>query len=246
MKKIMCLLLVAFALMSSCAKKKESVILVGTEPTFPPFEFVNEDDGEIVGFDIDLIKAIAEDQGLTIEIKNLGFDGLIPAVLSGNIKIVAAGMTITSERQESVNFSKPYIAAGLALAVAFDDNTIKSLADLKSKTVGVQIGTTGAIKAKELKKEGLLKSIKVFNTIDMVMLDLLNGGVDAVINDLPVTNVYIDKQKNKIKLVGEPLSSESYGFAIAKSDEDLLKKINAGLDNVIKSGKYQEILSKYF
>lgn len=232
-----------------CAKKEEAaekVYIVGTEPTFPPFEMTDEKTGDIIGFDIELIKAIAEDQGLKVEIQNLGFDGLIPAVKSGNIDIVASGMSITEEREKEVDFSDPYIDAGLAIAVVNDNEDIKGKADLEGKTVAVQIGTTGAAKAQELKEEGLVKEIKTFNTVDVVIMELVNGGVDAVINDLPVTQAYMSKQPGKIKIVGEVLASDSYGFAVNEGNKDLLEKINAGLKNVIGNGKYEEIQAKYF
>lgn len=225
---------------------KEIVYKVGTEPTFAPFEMTDEKTGEIIGFDIDLIKAIAEDQGFKVEIVNLGFDGLIPALQTGNIHIIASGMSITEERQKEVDFSDPYIDAGLAIAVAADNTTINGKDDLKGKTVAVQIGTTGAQKAEELKKEGLIKEIKTFNTVDVVIMELMNGGVDAVINDKPVTEAYIAKQPGKIKIVGEVLESDSYGFAVKKGETELLAKINAGLKKIKESGKYAELQKKYF
>lgn len=253
------LLVLSFITFAGCAKKeepkaeapkeepkKEVVYRVGTEPTFPPFEMTDEKTGEIIGFDIDLIKAIAEDQGLKIEIVNLGFDGLIPAVQSGNIDIIASGMSITADREKEVDFSEPYIDAGLAIAVRGNNDDIKGKDDLKGKTVAVQIGTTGANKAQELKDAGLIKEIKTFNTVDVVMLELMNGGVDAVINDKPVTEAFIAKQPGKIKIVGEVLESDSYGFAVKEGNKELLDKINTGLKKVKESGKYAELQKKYF
>lgn len=225
---------------------KDVVYRVGTEPSFAPFEYVDEKTGDIVGFDIDLIKAIAEDQGFKVEIVNMGFDGLIPAVLTGNLDIVASGMSITEDRLKEVDFSKPYIDAGLAIAVTEADTVIKGETDLKGKTVAVQIGTTGAEKAQELKDAGIVKEIKTFNTVDVVMLELSNGGVDAVINDKPVTEAFMAKQPGKIKIVGETLASDSYGFAVRKGNSELLTKIDAGLKKVQENGKLEEIMKKYF
>ncbi len=223
----------------------DKVYIVGTEPTFPPFEMVDENN-EIIGFDIELIKAIAEDQGFEVEIQSLGFDGLIAAVQSGNIDIIASGLSIDEERKKSIDFSEPYIEAGLALAVQDNNDTINGVDDLEGKVVAVQIGTTGAGKADELLKEGIIKDIKHFNTVDVVMMELINGGVDAVINDLPVTEAYMAQQPGKIKVVGDVLESDAYGFGVRKNNEELLNKINAGLKNVIESGKYDELLEKYF
>ncbi|MFZ5942822.1 MAG: basic amino acid ABC transporter substrate-binding protein [Bacillota bacterium] len=226
--------------------KQEVVYRVGTEPTFPPFEMTDDKTGEIIGFDIDLIKAIAEDQGFKVEIINLGFDGLIPAVQSGNIDIIASGMSITDKREQEVDFSEAYIDAGLAIAVAGKNEDIKGKDDLKGKTVAVQIGTTGANKAQELKDAGLIKEIKTFNTVDVVMLELMNGGADAVINDKPVTEAFMAKQPGKIKVVGEVLESDSYGFAVKEGNKELLEKINAGLKKAKDNGKYAELQKKYF
>ena len=175
-----------------------------------------------------------------------GFDGLVPAVESGTIDIVASGMTITPERAKKISFSDPYINAGLALAVPVSDNVTKGVDDLQGKTVGVQIGTTGAMKVKELAEQGKVGRVVTFNTIDMAMLDLQNGGVDAVINDLPVTKVYVAKQPGKVKIVGDAITSESYGFAVSKKNAELLQKINAGLHNLRENGDYDYLMSKYF
>lgn len=224
---------------------EKKVYIVGTEPTFPPFE-MTDDQGNITGFDIDLIKAIAEEEGFEVEIKKLGFDGLIMALQSGNIDIAASGMSITPKRLESVDFSDPYIDAGLKIAVTADNNEIKSKEDLKGKVAAVQIGTTGAEKAYELKEEGLLKEVKTFKTVDIVFMELLNGGADCVINDVPVTEAYMSKNEGKIKMVGEPLVGDQYGIAVAKGNSELLEKINSGLKKVKESGKYDELIKKYF
>ena len=244
MKKLLCLMCLVFALLG--CNQKEAKVLVGTEPTFPPFEFLDKATGEITGFDIELIKAIGADQGFEVEIKNLGFDGLVPAIVSGNIDLAASGMTITQEREKIVSFSDAYINAGLALAVRAGDAEIASVEDLQGKTVGAQIGTTGAIKVKELEDSGKLGKGITYNTIDMAMLDLINGGVDAVINDLPVTKVYIARQPGKVKMVGGVLTSESYGFAMNKKNDELLTKINKGLENLKKNGEYEKLMKKYF
>ncbi len=242
------LLMMGLVLATGCSSNdgKEKVYYVGTEPTFPPFEFQNEETGEITGFDIDLIKAIAEDQGLKVEIQSLGFDALVPALQSGNIDIAASGMSITEERLLEVDFTDAYIDAGLVIAVSSDNEVIKGEEDLEGKVVAVQIGTTGAAKAQEFLDAGIIKEIKTFNTVDIVMLELINGGVDAVINDKPVTEAYMAKQEGKIKIVGDVLESDSYGYAIKKGNTELLEKLNAGLKNVIESGKFAEIQNKYF
>ncbi|MEL4304589.1 basic amino acid ABC transporter substrate-binding protein [Methanococcoides sp. LMO-2] len=247
------LMLVAVVAFSGCTDNttaegeelEAATFIVGTEPTFPPFEMTDES-GAITGFDIELIKAIAEDQGFEVEIQSIGFDALIPAVQSGNIDIIASGMTITEAREEQVDFSAPYIDAGLAIAVAADNGDVSSIDDLQGLVASVQIGSTGHEKAQELMDAGVLSEVKTFNTVDVVMMELVNGGADVVINDLPVTQAYMVQQPGTIKIAGEKLESESYGFAVRSGNEELLTMIDTGLQNVIEDGTYDEIQSKYF
>jgi len=224
---------------------EETVYKVGTEPTFQPFEYKDLETDEIVGFDIDLIKAIAEEGGFKVEIQSLGFDALIPAVQSGTIDIVASGMTIDEERSKQVDFTQPYINAGLALAVAKSNETIKSEEDLEGATVAVQIGTTGAMKANELKEQGIVEKVLTYDTIDVLMAELTKGTVDAVINDAAVTESFIKSGHDDIKIVGEQMNTEQYGFAVAKGNTELLQRLNDGLQKVMASGKYEQLLAKY-
>ena len=123
------------------AAKESKVLRAGTEPTFAPFEFQEKDSKDFTAFDMDLIRAIGKQMGRDVEIKNMGFDALIPAINSGNIDVVASGMSITEERKKAVTFSDPYYTSGLAIIVRNDENNIKSLKDLEGKTISVQIGT---------------------------------------------------------------------------------------------------------
>ncbi len=216
--------------------------IVGTEAQFPPFEIVDSK-GNVIGFDVDLMNAIAEDQGFKVEYLDQDFAGLIPALQTGNVDIIASGMTITDEREEEVDFSEPYINAGLALAVLTDNEDIQSVDDLTGKTVSVQTGSTGFLKAEELLKAGIIAEIKDFPHVNEAIEELKIGGADVMINDLPVTNAFIAAQPGVIKIVGEPLNSEDYGFAVRTGNTELLTKINAGLENVKASGKYDELLA---
>lgn len=229
---------------SSDSGEKESYV-AAMEPTFPPFD-TTDDDGELTGFDVDMVNAIAEDQGFTVEWKNMEFGGLITALDSGNIDIVASGMTVNAEREKKVDFSDTYYDSGLSLAVAKDNKDIKSIDDLTADSVvGVQIGTSGAKKANSLKKEGKIKEVKTYNGLDVTFNDLQNGTVNAVINDLPVTKSYIEKQPDKIKIVGDTMDAESYGIAVKKDNSELLDKLNAGLKNIKDNGTYDDLYKKW-
>lgn len=223
------------------------VYKVGTEPTFPPFD-TTDDAGNIVGFDMDLITAIGEDQGFQVEFVNLQFDSLIPALQSGQIDIIAAGMNSEDEeRKEEVDFGTPYYDSGLVVAVKADNTTINGVDDLTpDMKVAAQIGTTGADKATALADEGKIAEAVILNGLDTAMMQLINGDVAAVINDQPVTKAYIAKQPDQIKIVGEVMNAEAYAIAVQKGNTELLDKINTGMQNLKDNGKFDEIFAKWF
>ncbi len=223
----------------------EGVLRVGTEATYPPFE-MTDDAGNIVGFDIDLLKAVAADQGLALEFRDMDFDSLVPAVQGGNIDIAVSAMSITPLRQKQVLFSDPYIEAGLVIAIGPNAGKVRGVDDLGSLRVAVQQGTTGAAKAEELLKAKRIGSLKYFPNISVAMMELLNGGVEVVINDKPVTEAFVAKHPGKIEIVGETLASDEYGFAVAKGRVDLAAQLNAGLANVMANGTFAALSAKYF
>lgn len=247
------LFIITLTAFSGCTDKtteqagQGKIYIVGTEPYFPPFEYADENNSnKIVGFDVDLINAIAADQGFRVQWKDLEFDALIPALQSGQIDIIASGMTITDEREKVVDFTEPYINAGLALAVAADNEEIKSIDDLKGKVAAVQQGSTGSQAAEKLKAEGKIGNIIYLAHVNDIILNIQNGRADFMINDLPVTNAYISKHPGVIKIVDDKLQSESYGFAVKSGNNELLNMLNTGLENVKQDGTYDEIMAKYF
>ena len=221
------------------AEKKE--LIVGTEPSFAPFEFPDKQSGELTGFDLDLIKAMGKKAGFEkVTVKGMGFDALIPALDAGNIDVAIAGMSITDARKQKVNFTDPYYESGLATVVRKDNNAIKSLEDLKGKTIAVQLGTTGADAAGKI--EGA--TVKTFDTS---CLELKNGGADAVISDLPVLQYFLKQGGSEYaKMVGEPTKGDMYGIATAKKNKELSDKLNKALGELKKSGEYQKIYDKWF
>jgi polar amino acid transport system substrate-binding protein len=248
-KTLSTLLLLAFSLsliLAGCggqAPQQAKVLRVGADATFAPFEFQDEKSKEYVGFDIDLIKAVVKQLGYEVKIQGMGFDGLIPALEAGQVDAVISAMTITAERAQKVNFSKPYYTSGLSIVVKQGDAAVKEFKDLEGKRLAVQIGTTGADFAKKVKDA----KIREFNTAPEAFLELKAGGVDAVINDLPVNEYYIAKFGSKdAKIVGKPLNSEDYGIATAKKNTELAQKIDKALDDIKKSGEYDKIYEKWF
>lgn len=222
---------------------KPKVLKVGSDTAFAPFEFQDEKTKEYIGFDMDLIKAVGKQMGYEVQIQSMNFDGLIPALEAGNIDATISAMTITDERAKKVNFTKPYYKSGISVVVKSDNNTIKDIKDLEGKRIAVQIGTTGADEAKKIKDA----KIREFNTAPEAFLELKAGGVDAVVNDLPVNEYYIAQAGSKdAKIVGKPLNSEDYGIATAKKNKELAEKMDKALDELKKNGEYEKIYVKWF
>ena len=226
------------------AKKAEpaKVLRVGTEPTFAPFEFQKEGSKDYDGFDMDLARAIGKQMGAKVEIVNMGFDALIPALNANNIDLIAAGMSITDERKKAITFSEPYYTSGLIVMVKKDNTAVKSVDDLKGKRIAAQIGTTGEMKARKV--EGA--KVTTFNTQDEAALELKNGGVDAVIGDLPVVEYFLTKGGDKFAMtVGEKMEAEQYGIAV-KKDSKLAADINKAMAELKKNGEFDKIYKKWF
>ncbi|NCQ86034.1 MAG: ABC transporter permease subunit [Microcystis aeruginosa W13-18] len=213
---------------------------VATEATFPPFEF--QQGGQLTGFDIDLMRAIGKEADLNIDFRNLPFDGIIPALQARTVEAAISGMTITAERAQAISFSRPYFRAGLAIAVREDNRTIKNFEDLKGKRIAVQIGTTGALEATKIPGA----RVSQFDSAALALQELINGRVEAVVNDKPVT-LYAIKQAGLrgVKVVGDLLTEEFYGIALPKNSP-YLQLINDALGRVIESGQYDAIFRQWF
>jgi len=223
------------------AETDENIWKVGSEASFPPFESVDEN-GDLVGFDIDLFEAIGEKTGKTIAFENLPFDSLIPALQGGTIDAAISGMTITEERAQTVDFSDPYFTAGLAIAVSEDTTDIATLDDLEGKRIAVQIGTTGASTA-----EGVPNAeVTTFENAPLALQELANGNADAVINDAPATlDAIATGNIPGIVVVGELLTEEFYGIALPKGSENKAA-IDAAIAEIKADGTYAQLYRKWF
>lgn len=253
LKKLLSVALLASLAMTSlvgCGAPKEEgkdeqkAIVVGTNPTFAPFEFQDKE-GNMTGFDLDLMTAIGEDQGFQVEFKSMEFDALTGALATGQIDVAAAGISVTPERNEKVLFSDPYMNASLGIVVTHDNKDIVKPEDLKDKVVCAQIGTTGAEAASALKEDGIVKEVKLLSDFNVCVQEILNGGSDACINDMPVNLNYIAAHPNDIKVLDDLYATDYYAITVAKDAKELQEKINAGLKNLIKNGKYEELCKKY-
>jgi len=260
LKKIVKLLLVSMLIMGlafsavGCAKKAaddktaatKPVLTVGSETTYAPFEFA--ENGQYVGFDMDLIRAIGAVEGYDVKINTLGFDALIPAVQAGTVDCCISAMTIKEDRAKVIDFSTPYFKAGLIVAVAQNNTTIKSIDDLKGKRLAAEVGTTGLDASKGVQALDPKTTVKVFDSVGEAFMELEKGGVDAVINDMPVTSYYIKTTgKDKVKTVGEVFKAEDqYGIGVKKGNAEVLAKINDGIAKLKANGEYDKIYKKWF
>ena len=216
---------------------------VGTDATYAPFGFKDQQTGDLAGFDIDIIKAIAKEEGLKVEVQNLNFDALLPALQTNTLDVAISDMTISEERAKQVDFSNSYYIAGSGLVVNLANTDIKAFSDLPGKRIGVSIGSTGSEIASKIPNA----QIREFNNIVDAFLELQNGGVDVVINDTPVNEYYVNtKGKGIAKVVGEDYEAAPLGIAVKKGNTELLKKINDGLGKIKANGEYAKIYKKWF
>jgi polar amino acid transport system substrate-binding protein len=231
------LLLISFVLFAR-------TVIVGTSADFPPFEYI--ENGQFVGFDMDLMREIAKIAGFELKFGDMSFDSLIPALRVGQIDVAAAAMTITEERKKVVDFSMPYWTADQSIIVKADsDLTITVL--FGKYRIGVQTGTTGDLWCTEnLVEKGLLpeRNLKRYDTFILALSDLLNGNIDAIVLDSPVANRFAATKP--VKVVGIIVTGEQYGIAVRKGNKELLNKINQALKTLIETGKINELIDKYF
>jgi polar amino acid transport system substrate-binding protein len=215
-------------------------IRVATDAKWPPFEFINKETGQIEGFDIDLMKAIATHEHLEVEFINIAFDPMLEGVIQGQYDVAISSITINEERQKDMLFSDPYFGAGQIITLRKDDNTITGKDTLTGK-IGVMKDSTGAVEVEKLKNVILVSYVEV----DQVFQDLMNGVLNAVVCDNPVTLVYISKYRDKIKTAGGVFTNENYGIAVTKSRPELQAKINAGLKAINSQGLIEQLISKW-
>ncbi|MGO1257012.1 MAG: transporter substrate-binding domain-containing protein [Microbacterium gubbeenense] len=222
----------------------EDSYTVATDTSFVPFEFQEEEGGEYVGFDIDIINEIADRVGFEIELETTNFDGIIPGMQTGTFDIAIAGMTITEERREAVDFTSPYYKSGLRIGVPADDDTITSIDDLEGKTIATRLGSTSANYIEE-NIEGATPN--TYEQLDQAYLAVEGDGADAVLYDAPNVEYYIlTAGEGKLKTVGELIEAQDYGIAVGKGNEELVTAMNESLAEMIDDGTYTEIFKEWF
>ncbi|MDO4870514.1 MAG: ABC transporter permease subunit [Candidatus Saccharibacteria bacterium] len=214
-------------------------LVIGTDPGFKPFEYRVGD--KIVGFDIDLAQEIAKDLNRRLVVEEMNFDGLIAALQTGKIDIVAAGMSVTEDRSKSVNFSSSYYLASQMIIVKKDNQSIRNKDDLIGKKIGVQLGTTGDTMVNQITDVQKIQ----FSVVPAVLQELRSGRIDAAVLDNAPADMYV-KTTSDLKMLDAKLSEEYYALALRKEDNDLLASVNSTIERVKKDGTYERLIEKHF
>jgi polar amino acid transport system substrate-binding protein len=220
-------------------------IRVATDATYPPFELLDANKN-IVGYDIDLINEICTLAKCTADIKSTAWDGIFPALQKGDYDAVISGVTITAERDKTMDFTDPYIEVGQVVLVRADEERIKGLDDLTETTVSVQKGTTNDEAGTSFMKEGKIKEVKRFPTFDLAVQSLLNKDVDAVLIDSTSASGYMGTNPGKLKVAGEKFTSESLGIVVRDGEKELQDAFNAALKVLKENGTMDRLYQKWF
>lgn len=219
------------------AEAAGGTLVMATNAEFPPYEYY--EDGDIVGIDVEIAKAIAAKLGMELQIEDMAFDAIIPAVTSGKADFGAAGMTVTEERQRSVEFTDTY-ANSNQVAIVKEDSDITGSDALAGKIIGVQLGTTGDALATEIKDA----TVERYNKGLEAVQSLTQGKIDAVVIDQATAEAFVKKTEG-IKILEEKMSEEEYAIAIKKGNMELVEKMNEAIKELKEEGKIDEIIAKY-
>jgi ABC-type amino acid transport substrate-binding protein len=216
---------------------------MGVINNFPPFEYV--EDGELTGFDIELVNAILDAEGLEGEWVVMGFDGLIPALQSGQIDLAVSDISVNEERKAVVDFSDPYYNDGQAIAVKAGSD-IQSLEDLAGKTIVSTQGTSGNVAAQKVADE-YGATVQTLASSDALYLAVTSGQADALVIDTSAIQYRIatDGESPSIEMLGDPIESAPTAIAIPKGNDALVERLNAGLKKIKDDGTYDKLRAKY-
>lgn len=228
---------------SDSAAAPKISIKVGTNAEYRPFEYVDENN-QIIGFDVDLMNALAAEAGIEFEFVNTKWDGIFVALANGEFDAVISAVTITDERKQSVDFTDPYFNAGQVIAVLADNETITGLDSLTDAVkVGVQLGTTADI----FLTDNTPAQIQRFDELPLALQAMGNRDVDAVVAELPVLGDYLKANPAlNGKIVGEPFTDELFGIAVNKGKPEVRDALNTALAAIKGNGVYDQIYSKWF
>ena len=246
MKKILCgtvAVLALAALLAACGRKDSTKYLVmGTNAEFPPFETRGGANGsEVVGFDVEVARAIAAKAGLPLKIEDMKFDSLLPALSAGKVDLVLAGMTITDERSRNVDFSTPYYKATQVVLILAGSPIPQTKEDLKGVKIAVQLGTTGDGAAVEIAGQD---NVRQFTSAMDAVVELMNGKVECVVIDEQPA-IQFAKKNPELMLVRPQFDDEFYGVAVKKGNAELLAKVNEALAEIAADGRYDQFVDRW-
>ena len=233
------------AAVAGCQGGDDNTINPGTASGFPPFEFTQ--DGELVGFDVDLAEAVIEEAGYEVgEWTDIEFDSLIPSLTDGDIDLIAAAMTINDDRDETIDFSDPYWESTQAVLVREGgDFQPSSPDDLSDARVGAQSGTTGEDQVTGLIDEGVIdeNDYRQYDNYTLAVEDLVNGNVDAIVIDIPVARNFADSRD--VAVAFEIETGEQFGLGM-REDDDRLSDVNSALGTLEENGTYDDLVTEWF
>lgn len=225
---------------SQDSTESKGTLVMATNAEFPPYEYHDGSDDQIVGIDAEIAAAIADKLGYTLEIEDIAFDSVIPEVTSGKADFGMAGMTVTEERKKSVNFSDSY-ATAVQVVIVPEDSDITSIDDLSGKIIGVQSGTTGDLYATDDYGD---ENVERYNKGMEAVQALSQGKIDAVIIDNEPAKVFVQETEG-LKILDSAYAEEEYAIAIALDNTELLSEVNAALAELKADGTIDSIVSKY-
>lgn len=248
---VMVLILAASAL-AGCAAQEEAaseevkVIKIGLDDAYPPFEYHDEATNDLIGFDIDFAKALGEEMGAEIEFVPTAWDGIFNGVNTGQYDMIVSCVSITPDRIEAFEMTKPYLANGIVIVSAAEGEAAASIEDLAGKKVGVQLETTADIAAKKFIADGYDLSLSQFDSVMEAFAALKGGSIEYIMVDSSVGGFYISNDPGAFKITSGLLSNEPIGVCIAKGNEDLAADVNSAIAALQENGKMTEISTKWF
>jgi polar amino acid transport system substrate-binding protein len=244
MKKLIAVLLtvVLTASLAGCkSKSSEDTLIVGTEPGFAPYEYM--DGNEIVGIDMDIVQAIADAMGKKLEVKSMDFEGALLAVQQGKVDLVAAGVSIDEERQKVMDFSNEYVNSTEVVVVNGDSPTVSSVEDLNDKIIGVQQGNIADFYVSNVDNV-TAKEIKRYTKFNQAAEDLKNGKIDCIVMDQYPAEELVAANAS-LKILDGTLFEDKYAIAVKKGNKELLDEINKVIDQLKADGKIEEFTAKH-
>ena len=244
MKKIIALMLCLLAcswVFAGGASEDDGVYVFAADATWPPFEFIDEN-GNLTGFEVELVPMIGEHVGVEMRVENIAWDTIFAGLANGQYDGVASGVTVTEERKQTMDFSMPIASQG-QVVVVMTSSDIQSADDLTGKSVGVQIGTTGDFALDDYDVDR-----RQYDDIGLAIQDMINGNLDACVCDSIIASDFVLANENyagMLRVAGEPFTDEEIAIAVKKGNTELLDLVNQGLQAMMDDGSFDALKAKW-